>query len=310
MQIAALDDMIRCAQELGFCHLAVVAAHDSEVLQSIDEARERGIATATLFGDAARIEAIAQEKGLALHDVRVEHEPDEARAALRAMQLVRERQADVVIKGQIKTSTFLRAALDRQAGIRDRKLLSHVGVFEIPGFDRLLYMSDSGVVLYPTPMQKRTIIQNVVDVAHRLGIEHPRVAVLAANERVHPSRPGGVEALTLARMAQEGWISGAIVDGPLPLDVALYECVARLHGVDGPVAGRADVVIVPNVEAGNIAAKAIQYIGHGEMAGLVVGARVPIIINSRADDATTRLRSIAMAALVADVRAKSGPFTT
>ena len=179
------------------------------------------------------------------------------------------------------------------------KLLSHVTLLEIPGFDRLVYLSDAGVVLYPTTAQKLVIIQNAADVAHKLGIERPKVAIVAANKRVHPARPTGVEALLLARMAREGWIAGAEVDGPLPLDVALYPRVARMKGAPGPVAGEAEVLIVPNVEAGNIAAKAIQYIGRGALAGLVVGARVPIVLNSRADDAATRLASVAMAALVA-----------
>jgi phosphate butyryltransferase len=215
------------------------------------------------------------------------------------MELVREGRADLVVKGQVKTAPLLRTALDRERGICKRTLLSHVAVFEIPGFDRLLCLSDSGVVPHPTPMQKLVIIQNAVDVAHALGIAQPRVGILSANSEVHPSRPVGVEALLLARMASDGWIADAIADGPMPLDVAVDAHIARLKGIDGPVAGQADVVIVPSVEAGNIAAKAIQYLGRGESAGLVVGACVPILINSRADDATTRLRSIALAAIQA-----------
>ncbi len=294
-----LDQMVARAQSLPLCRMAVAAAHDPQVLRSVEEAYKLGIADAVLIGDARRIEAIARDEGLSLPGAVIKDCDDDRQAALKAVSLARAGKANIVVKGQVKTALFLRAVLDRERGIRRQKLISHVGVFEVSGLDRLLYMSDSGVVLYPTVWQKLVIIQNAIDAAHKLGVHEPRVAILGANERVHPSRPAGVEALLLARMAAEGWVTGAVVDGPLPLDVALRPNVAHLKGVPGPVAGHADVVIVPNVEAGNIAAKAIQYLGGGEMAGVVVGALVPILINSRADDAPTRLRSVAMAALVA-----------
>ncbi|MBN1639739.1 MAG: bifunctional enoyl-CoA hydratase/phosphate acetyltransferase [Anaerolineae bacterium] len=299
MAFANLDDLVDRAASLPPCHVAVAAAHDPEVLRSIDEAQKRGVATADLIGDAQEIERIATKNHLDLLGVIIEDQTDTQLAARRAMAMVREGRANVVVKGQIKTAEFMRAALDREHGIRDKTLLSHIGVFEIAGWDRLLLMSDSGVVLYPTTEQKLVIIQNAVDVARKLAIDTPLVAILSANEHIHPARPAGIEALALARMAQEGWVHDAIVDGPLPLDAAVDPACAERRGIGGPVAGHADIVIVPNVEAGNIAAKAILYLGGGHMAGMVVGARVPIIINSRADDATTRLRSIAMAALVA-----------
>lgn len=299
MPISTLDQLVARAQALPPCRMAVVAAHDPEVLKSVDQAQKQGIAAAILLGDARQIESIAGEHDLELRGIEIQDQPDDALAAVQAMTLVREQRANVVAKGQVKTALFLKAALDRQRGLRGRRLFTHVGLFQVPGFDRLLFMSDSGVILYPTTMQKLAIVQNVVDVAHKLGLPQPRVAILSANEQVHPSRPAGVEALLLARMAAEKWVSGALVDGPLPLDVALYPDVARARQVAGPVAGQADIVIVPNVEAGNIAAKAIQYVGHGEMAGVVAGARAPLIINSRADDATTRLRSVALASVLA-----------
>ena len=299
MRFSTLDELVAQAESLEPSHMAVAAAHDPEVLQSVDEAQKRGIATADLIGDAHQIEAIAEAYDLDLLGVIIEDQVDPRRAAQQAMALVREGKANIVVKGQIKTADFVRAALDREAGIREKALLSHVSLFETPGLERLLLMSDSGVVLFPTPEQKLAIMQNVIDVAHKLGASEPRVAILSANERIHPARPAGIEALALARMAEEGWIRGALVDGPLPLDVALDPAHAQARGVGGPVAGHADIVIVPNVEAGNIAAKAILYLGNGHMAGVVVGARVPILINSRADDAETRLRSVAMAALVA-----------
>jgi phosphate butyryltransferase len=299
MRFSTLDELVVEAESLEPSHMAVAAAHDPEVLRSVDEAQKRGIATADLIGDAHQIEDIAEEYDLDLLGVIIEDQVDPYRAAEQAMSLVREGKANIVVKGQIKTADFMRAALDRETGIRDKALLSHVSLFEIPDLDRLLLMSDSGVVLFPTPEQKLAIMQNVIDVAHKLGVPEPHVAILSANEHIHPARPAGIEALALARMAEEGWVHGALVDGPLPLDVAIDPVLAEARSIPGPVAGRAEIVIVPNVEAGNIAAKAILYLGDGHMAGVVVGARVPILINSRADDAQTRLRSVALAALLA-----------
>jgi phosphate butyryltransferase len=299
MVINNFVELIAAAQAVGPKRIAVAAADDPSVLTSAAELYELGISTAHLVGDQVEIEEIVHRQEISLEGMTITHEPDPKAAARQVMNLVRAGEADVAVKGQIKTSQFLGAALDRTVGIREKKLLTHVGLFEIPGYDRILYVSDSGVVLYPTINQKLTIIQNVVEVAHKFGLKMPCVAILAASEAVHPKMPVSVEALALAKMAEQGWVEGAIVDGPLPLDVAVRPEAARLKGVGGPVAGRADIVIVPGVEAGNTAAKAIQYLAHGKMAGLVVGARVPIIINSRADTPETRLYSTAMAVILA-----------
>lgn len=297
--LSTLDALVTQAESLPSGHLAVAAAHDPEVLRSVDEAQKRGIATADLIGDAHKIEEIARDLKLDLVGVIIEDQTDDREAAARAVSLVREGRANVLVKGQIKTSDLLKAALDREQGIRDKKLLSHIGLFEAPALGRLLILSDTGVVLYPTVEQRVIITQNAVEAAHRLGTPDPKVAILAANDTVHPSRPGSVEALVIARMAQDGWVSSATVEGPMSMNVAVDPEVARSRDIASPVAGQADIVIVPNVDAGNVVAKALLYVGNGTMAGVVVGARAPIIINSRADDATTRLRSVAMAALVA-----------
>ncbi|MBC7251886.1 MAG: bifunctional enoyl-CoA hydratase/phosphate acetyltransferase [Anaerolineae bacterium] len=298
MAISNFSELIKAAQAVGPKRIAVAAAADASVLTSAAELYELGIATAYLIGDQDAIETIARQEELSLQGMTIIHEPDPKAAAQQVMALIRAGEADVAVKGQIKTDQFLGAALDRSTGIREKRLLTHVGIFEIPGYDRLLYMSDSGVVLYPTIHQKLIIIQNVVEVAHKFGLKQPRVAILAASEAVHPKMPMSIEALALAKMAEQGWVEGAIVDGPMPLDVAVRPEAARLKGVGGPVAGQADIVIVPGVEAGNTAAKAIQYLAHGKMAGLVVGAKVPIIINSRADAPETRLYSTAMAVVL------------
>lgn len=299
MAIRNLDEMVVEARRLGPKMAAVAAAADPEVLKAMDEAEREGLAHSILVGDAPRIEALQGELGLTLAHARVVHEPEVHRAAAQAVALAREGQAQIVVKGQLKTSDLLRAALDREHGLRDRHLLAHVGIFEVPGFDRLIYISDSGVVLYPDIYQKLEILRMAVDVVHRFGVGEPRVAILSASELVHPKMKSSVEALALAKMAEQGWVEGAVVEGPLTLDVAVSPAAAEAKGVQGPVAGRADLLIVPGVEAGNTMAKAIQYFGGGRMAGLVVGAKVPIIINSRADTAETRFLSLAMAVILA-----------
>jgi phosphotransacetylase len=165
--------------------------------------------------------------------------------------------------------------------------------------DRLIYLSDSGVVVYPSVYQKLEIITNVVAAAHFFGVDEPKVAILAASETVHPKIPASIDALSLSKMAEQGWVQGAVVDGPLGLEVAISPEAARLEESHSPIAGLADVLIVPNVEAGNIVAKGLLYFAHARMAGLVVGAKVPIVISSRADSAETRYLSLAMAAILA-----------
>jgi phosphate butyryltransferase len=299
MKITTFDQMIAAAHQCGPVPIAVVAAHDPEVLKAVDQAQREGFVRATLVGDWPAIEAYAAQTGADLHGATILHEPDAKTAARRVVRLARDGQSAVVVKGQIKTADLLSVALNRDVGIRGRGLLSHVGIFELPGMDRLVYLSDSGVVVYPDVYQKLEIINNVVAVAHLFGVTEPRVAILAASETVHPKIPASIDALALAKMAEQGWVEGAMVDGPLGLELAISPQAAQAEDSDSPIAGLADVLIVPNVEAGNIVAKGLLYFAHARMAGLVVGARVPIIINSRADSAETRYLSLAMATVLA-----------
>jgi phosphate butyryltransferase len=299
MKITTFDEMIAAARQAGPVPVAVVAAHDPEVLKAVDQAQHEGMVTATLVGDWPAIEAYAAQTGVDLEGMTLIHEPDTRQAARRVVRLAREGQTATVVKGQIKTAELLSAALNRDIGIRGRGLLTHVGIYELPGMDRLIYLSDSGVVVYPDVYQKLEIINNVVAVAQRFGVAEPKVAILAASETVHPKIPASIDALALAKMAEQGWVEGAVVDGPLGLELAIDPRAATLEESHSPVAGLADVLIVPNVEAGNIVAKGLLYFAHARMAGLVVGARVPIIINSRADTAETRYLSLAMAAVLA-----------
>ena len=235
----------------------------------------------------------------ALYVLHVIHEPDARLAARLVVSMARDGESGAVVKGQIKTADLLGQVLNREVGIRGHGLLSHVGIFELPGMDRLIYLSDSGVVVYPDVYQKLEIINNAVAVARLFGVREPKVAILAASDTVHPKIPASIDALALSKMAEQGWVEGAVVDGPLGLELAISPQAALVEESASPIAGLADVLIVPNVEAGNIVAKGLLYFAHARMAGLVVGARVPVVISSRADSAETRYLSLAMAALLA-----------
>jgi phosphate butyryltransferase len=306
-QIASLEAMVTVARRAGAVRIAVAAAHDPEVLKAVERAQREGIVDATLIGDWGAIEAYAAQVEVDLEGIAVIHEPDPHLAGRQAVALARQGQSDVVVKGQIKTSDLLGIALNREVGIRGRRLLSHVALFDLPGMDRLIYLSDSGVVVYPDVYQKLEIINNVVEVAHLFGLQTPRVAILAASDTVHPKIPASIDALALSKMAEQGWVQGAIVDGPLGLEVAISPRAAELEESRSPIAGLADILIVPNVEAGNIVAKGLLYFAGARMAGLVVGAQVPIVISSRADTADTRYLSLAMAALL--VALTRSPFS-
>jgi phosphate butyryltransferase len=307
MRIGSFEEMVAAAVQVGPVPVAVAAAHDPEVLRAVDRAQREGIVRATLVGDWPAIEAYAAQTGTDLAGMTLIHEPDMRLAARRVVCMARDGETAVVVKGQVKTADLLGQVLNREVGIRGRGLLSHVGLFDLPGMDRLIYLSDSGVVVYPDVYQKLEIINNVVAVAHMFGVAQPKVAILAASETVHPKIPASIDALALAKMADQGWVEGALVDGPLGLELAISPQAAAAEESDSPIAGLADVLIVPNVEAGNIVAKGLLYFARARMAGLVVGAmsrssgaRVPVVISSRADSAETRYLSLAMAALLAD----------
>lgn len=302
MAIETFSQMVECARKHGPVRIAVVAANDPEVLSAVAQAQAQGIANAVLVGNKDEIQRIQARLSLDLGNATILDQPEPKRAAYEVVGLAAQGQVDVIVKGQLKTTELLGAALRSDGGIREHALITHVGIFEIPRIDRLIYVSDSGVVLYPDIYQKIEIIHNAVEVARTFGIERPRVAVLSATEDVDPARPVSIDSLALSRMARQGWVEHAAVDGPMALDVAISVQAARVKGIVGPVAGQADILIVPNVEAGNVMAKSIQYFAHGRMAGLVVGARVPILISSRADTAETRFLSLAMAAILAGTR--------
>ena len=286
------------AKKVGPRVVAIADAQDHEALLAARDAEERGIAHFVLIGDRAAIEAEAEAHQVDISNMKIVEESDRRAAARRAMEMLARGEVHCAMKGKIFTADFLKAALDPSVGLRTGKLLTHVAVFDIPGFDRLILLSDAGVIVAPTLEEKVHIVQNAIDVAHRLGIETPRVAVLAAAEMVNPKIPSTMDAANLSKMADRGQIYGGIVDGPLALDNAISLEAARIKGIRGEVAGRADILIAPDLEAGNALAKAIIYFAHSDMAGVVVGARMPLILPSRADTHEAKMMSIVLGVLM------------
>ena len=299
MSITTFEQLMAEAKRVGPKMVSVVAPHDAEILFAVRDAEQMGIANSTLVGDRDLIRKIAAESDVDINRMMIVHEPEPRVAARKVMELLRMGHADLAMKGMLETGDFLRAALDREVGLRVGRLFTHVAVFEVPGFDRLLFVTDSGVVVAPTLGQKVEIVQNAITVAQRLGVESPKVAILAATEMVNPKIPTTMDAANLAKMADRRQIQGGVVDGPLALDNAISPESASIKGIESAVAGIADILVTPDVEAGNMLAKAITYFAKGKMAGVVVGGKCPLVVASRSDPHETKLVSIALGVLLA-----------
>lgn len=297
--IRTYEEMLKAASAVGPVPVAIAAAQEYEVLEAVAEAQALGIVQPILVGDGRSIEHIACEHGLDLRGCQILDQLDITTAAEMTMQLVARGDAQVAIKGQMQTPVFLHAALRREAGLRTERLVSHVGIFEVPGFGRLLFITDGGVVLFPTKEQKIEIVSNGIAVAQSMGVERPKVALLAAADEASPELPVTMEIEEIVAMQERWQAEGAVVGGPFLLDTAVSPEAARQRARGGQVAGHAEVLVAPDVESGNIMAKGITYFARGRMAGLVVGAKVPLVVGSRADPPLTRLVCIAAGALYA-----------
>ncbi len=281
--------------------LSVAVAQDKAVLEAVKAAKEQGIADAILVGDEAKIGEIAAELGMDMTEYTVIHEEDTVAASLKAVQLVHDGKADMYMKGLLDTKTFLKSVLDKEVGLRTGKPLSHVCVFEIPGIDRLVFLTDVAFMPYPTLEDKVNIINYTVEVANACGVEMPKVAPLAAVEVVNPKMPVTVDAAELTKMNEEGKITGCIVDGPLSLDIALYKEAAEEKGaLNRKVAGDADILLFPDIHAGNLVYKAIVHMVNVKNGNILTGTRAPVILTSRSDTCEVKVNSIALAALAAE----------
>ena len=285
---------------------AVAHPCDESSLKGAVDAARMGLIAPILVGPRAKIEAVAKEfaidiSGLPIVDVGHSHE-----AAEKAVALVREGKALALMKGSLHTDELMGAVVRRDTGLRTARRVSHCFVMDVPAHPEVLIVTDAAVNIAPTMEDKVDIIQNAIDLAHALRFPEVRVAILSAMETVSPKMPSTVEAGALCKMADRGQITGAIVDGPLALDNAISLESVAIKKIDSPVAGRANVLVVPDLEAGNMLAKSLTFLAGADAAGIVLGARVPIILTSRADSVMTRLASCAVAVLVAKVRSDAG----
>ncbi len=291
------DALLEKARPLDPMPTAIVAPEEANSLGGALLALENSIITPILVGDPDKITSAATQLGADLSGVEIIEARDHEVAAQRAVGLVVEGKARMLMKGHLHTDVLLRAVLRRENGLRTGRRLSHVFVMDVPGMSRPIMVTDAAVNIAPDLETKADIVQNAIHLAHSIGIEMPKVGVLSAVETINPHLPSSVDAALLSKMAERGQITGGLVDGPLAMDNAVDLNAARTKGITSPVAGVADILVVPNIEAGNMVAKQLTYISHAEAAGVVIGAAAPIILTSRADDDASRLASCAVAAL-------------
>ncbi|TCL39490.1 phosphate butyryltransferase [Anaerospora hongkongensis] len=292
-------EIMQTARQKGPKTIAVAAAQDLEVLLAVKNARDLGLAEAILVGDASRIRQIAQANQLDLTGVAIIDQADAAQACRTAVQLVSEGKAQILMKGLVDTAVILKAVLDKEIGLRTENVLSHVAVAEIAGYDRLFYITDAAMNIEPDLITKKQIIENSIQVANALGNDHPKVACICAVEKVNAKMKATVDAAALVKMNESGELGGCLVAGPLALDNAVSLEAAQHKGITNPVAGNADILVMPFIEPGNMLYKSIVFFAKGKLAGIVVGAKAPIVLTSRADSDEAKLNSIAIGVLMA-----------
>lgn len=294
-----LNRLLGLADAAAPARTAVVHPVDAVSLEGAVEAARIGLIEPVLIGPAGRIDKAAEAAGIDITGIeRVDVEHSHA-AAEAACALARDGSVEALMKGSLHTDELLGAVVDRAKGLRTDRRMSHVFIMDVPTYPRPLFISDAAINIAPDLATKADIVRNAIDCAHALGVPEPRVAVLAAVETVHPNMPATLDAAALCKMADRGQIEGAIIDGPLAFDNAVSPEAAERKGIRSAVAGRADILIVPDIEAGNMMAKQLFYLAAAQSAGLVMGARVPIMLTSRADGRLSRLASAAAALLVA-----------
>ncbi|WP_027195124.1 phosphate acetyltransferase [Paraburkholderia sprentiae] len=303
---AKYQRLIAFSQTLPPLPTAVAHPCDLSSLNGAVEAAGMRLIAPLLVGPRARIEAIAAEHGIDISDFTIVDAPHSHAAAAMAVQLVREGKAEALMKGSLHTDELMAEVIRREGGLRTGRRVSHCFVMDVPAYENALIITDAAINIAPTLEEKVDILQNAIDLGHALKLDEVRVAILSATESVNPKIPSTVEAAALCKMVDRGQISGALVDGPLALDNAISIEAMRIKRIESRVAGRANVLMVPDLEAGNMLAKSLSFLAGADAAGIVLGARVPIILTSRADSLTTRLASCAVAALVAKARREAG----
>ena len=290
---------------------AVVHPCDAVALQAAVDAAARGLITPILVGPEAKIRAAAQSAGLEIAGFRLEATPHSHAAAAKGVALVRAGEAQLLMKGSLHTDELMHEVMAADTGLRTARRISHVYIMDVPRYPRPLFITDAAINIAPSLEDKRDIVQNAIDLAHVFGMSRPRVAILSAVETVNSKLQSTLDAAALCKMADRGQITGGVLDGPLAFDNAISREAAAEKGIDSPVAGQADILVVPDLVAGNILAKQLTFLAGADAAGVVVGARVPIILTSRADSEESRIASCAVAVLMvlAGQRAAQEPRT-
>lgn len=294
--LKSLNDLVDAARRLGSTTVAVAAAEDIETVEAVRNAISLGFIKAILVGDQSRILALCGTEGLP-EGARIVHAASLPDAAWKATAIVSSGEADVLMKGLINTSDFLKAVLNPEKGLRTERLLSHLAAFEIPGESKLMFHSDGGMVVLPKLEEKKAILRNALDALQRLGIKNPNVAILAANEKIDPKIPSTTDARAIVDAWERGEFPECIIEGPIAMDVATSEAAAKHKGINSVIAGKVDLFIFPSIEAGNIAGKILVRYGGAKMAGIILGASKPIVLVSRSDNASAKVFSIALACL-------------
>lgn len=297
--IRNFDELIQIAVQRPKMKLSVAAAQDDEVLLAVEEARKLGLIDAVLVGDGDEIRKISEKASIDLNNYELIDIKDVKMAARMAVTLVSQGKADFLMKGILGTADLLKAVLDKEIGLRTNSLLSHVMIYSVPTYHKLLFLTDGGMVTYPDLAQKIQIIKNAVKVAGNMGIDPVKVAPLAAVEVINPDMQATLDAAALAKMNQRGQIKDCIIDGPLSLDISISKESAKHKGIESPVAGEADILLVPNIESGNLLGKSLTYFAKAKSAGIIMGAKCPIVLVSRADSHESKLYSIALGCLIA-----------
>lgn len=299
------DRLVAAARD-GTPAVTIVAhpCDETSLRGAIDAAAEQIIAP-VLVGPAAKIVAIAAEHGIDIAGCEIVDAPHSHAAAAKAVALIREGKGELLMKGSLHTDELMREVTSSATGLRTDRRISHVFIMDVPGHAETLFITDAAINIFPDLDTKRDIIQNAIDLWTGIGLGTPRVAILSAVETVTTKIPSTIEAAALCKMADRGQITGGLIDGPLAFDNAIDPEAARIKNIGGPVAGHGQILIVPDLEAGNMLAKNLSFLAHADAAGIVLGARVPIILTSRADSVRTRLASCAVAAIYANARRRT-----
>ncbi len=304
--IRSLEEMKKIARKLPSKRIAVVRADEVETMGAIGTAVKENMVEALLIGPEKGIREAAEKAGFDLNGVEILHAEDDHSASTKGVEMVRSGRADVIMKGLVATSSFLHAILDREKGIRGPGVLSHVAAFDVAGYDKLLIITDAAMNIAPDFDQKVAMLKNAVIVAKSLGIEHPKSTYVCAKEVPYEKMPCTMEAARMKKLADTGEFGDIIFDAPLAMDLAVSPEACRIKKITSPVAGDADIVLLPDIEAANVLYKTLIFIAGGELGAVIMGANNPVVLTSRADSAESKLCSIVLSAVVANYGAEGG----